>query len=162
MNGLLNSPIFFTSDLFMINIIRNKAHSVFRRRTYPIVIHDQIVIWIYRWTRNEKYSSIQKKLHDRHIYNMNSSKQCLNSSNQYSVKSSILLLHSHQKYIFKLGLTIYGDEFGITNPLREYSKKKYKVYCLYLDIVNYHKPITKSKKHQFTDDLVGKRTKNWL
>ncbi|XP_075675866.1 uncharacterized protein LOC142644930 [Dermatophagoides pteronyssinus] len=35
----------------------------------------------------------------------------------------------------KLRLMIYGDEFGICNPLRD-SSKKYKVYVLYLDIDN--------------------------
>ncbi|XP_075677163.1 uncharacterized protein LOC113791568 isoform X1 [Dermatophagoides pteronyssinus] len=35
----------------------------------------------------------------------------------------------------KLRLMIYGDEFGICNPLRE-SSRKYKVYVLYLDINN--------------------------
>ncbi|OTF72900.1 hypothetical protein BLA29_010790 [Euroglyphus maynei] len=44
----------------------------------------------------------------------------------------------------KLQIVIYGDEFGITNPLRE-SSRKYKVYALYLDIGNYKRPRTKLK-----------------
>ncbi|OTF72390.1 hypothetical protein BLA29_008957, partial [Euroglyphus maynei] len=44
----------------------------------------------------------------------------------------------------KLRLVIYGDEFGVFNPLREASKK-YKVYVLYLDVDNRKVTATKLK-----------------
>nr|XP_027203281.1 uncharacterized protein LOC113797144 [Dermatophagoides pteronyssinus] len=66
--------------------------------------------------------------------------ELIEQENDENVSEYIKLNGFHKK----LRLTIYGDEFGITNPLREYAKK-YKVYCLYLDIGNHHQPTTKSK-----------------
>ena len=165
MNGLLNSPVFFTSDLFMINIL-NEIKLIRFLDTEHIPLSSMIRL-LSEFIDGQEMKNIrpylQKKLHDHHICNMNLSKQCLNSSSQYCVKSSILLLHSHQKYILndeliksieeadnvsdyiklnnlqnKLRLTIYGNEFGITNlPYGNIPKKntKFIAYILTSSII---------------------------